>query len=112
MPISRSALFHTSSMALGRGIDAEIGQHRLDVAPLRFRLGMADVAHVQDEIGLHHLLQRGAEGRHQQCRQVGDEADGVGQDRARPLASFISRMVGSSVSNTWSLAETAAPVSG
>ena len=65
-----------------RRVDAEIGQHRLDVAPLRLGLGMADVAHVQDEVGLHHLLQRGAEGRDQRGRQVGDEADRVGQDDA------------------------------
>ena len=48
-----------------RGLDVETRQHRLDVAPLRLGLGMADVAHMQDQIGLHHLLQRGAEGRDQ-----------------------------------------------
>ena len=45
-------------------------------------LGMRDVAHVQDEIGLDHLFERGAEGGDQHGRQVGDEADGVGQDDA------------------------------
>ena len=33
---------------------------------------------VQDQIGLDHLFQRGAEGGDQRRRQVGDEADGVG----------------------------------
>ena len=95
--VQRSALFHTSSMRASAavGIDAEVGQHRLHVAALRLGLGVADVAHVQDEVGLDHLLQRGAEGRDQRGRQVGDEADGVGQDRcAGRSAACTSRMVG------------------
>src|ERR1700730_8490565 len=36
------------------GIDAELTQHRLDVALLRFRVLMRDVADVQDNVGLHH----------------------------------------------------------
>ena len=71
---------------------------------------MRDVAHVQDEVGLDHLLQRGAEGGDQRRRQIGDEADRVGQDDAPPARQRTSRMVGSSVANTWSLASTSAPV--
>ncbi len=47
---------------------------------LRLGVAMRDVAHMQDHVGLDHLLQRRAEGRDQHGRQVGDEADGIGQD--------------------------------
>ena len=35
---------------------------------------------MEDQIGLEHLLKRGAEGGHERRRQIGDEADSVGQD--------------------------------
>ena len=63
------------------GIDAELAQHSLDVVRLRLAVFVGDVAHVQDQVGLDHLLERGAEGGDQRGRQVGDEADRVGQDR-------------------------------
>ena len=47
------------------------------------RVGMGDVAHMHDQVGLDHLFQRGAEGGDQMGRQVGDEADRVG-DHAAP----------------------------
>ena len=43
---------------------------------------MRHVAHVQDDVGLDHLLQRGAERRHQHGRQIRDKADGIGQNDA------------------------------
>ena len=43
---------------------------------------MGDVAHMQHQIGLDHLLQRGAEGGDEHGRQIGDEAHRVGQDDA------------------------------
>ena len=39
---------------------------------------------MQDEVGLDHLLERGAEGGDQVGRQVGDEADRVGEDDLAP----------------------------
>ena len=77
-------MFHTSRIGLSaaRGVDAEPGEHALHVARLRVGLGVRDVAHVQDEVGLDHLLERGAEGGDQHGRQIGDEADRVGQDDA------------------------------
>ena len=42
---------------------------------------MGHVAHVQHQIRGAHLFQRGAEGGDQVGRQIGHEADGVGQDR-------------------------------
>ena len=54
---------------------------------------MRNVADMQQQIGLQHLFQCGAEGGDQLGRQVGDEADGVGDD-FRPDASFTRRMVG------------------
>ena len=54
-----------------------------------------------------HLFQRGAEGGDQRGRQVGDEADRVGQDGlAAAAAAACARMVGSSVANSMSLAST------
>ncbi len=63
-----------------RLVDAERFQHLLDVAALRLGILVRDVAHMQDHVGLDHLLQRGAERRDQHGRQIGNEADGVGQD--------------------------------
>ena len=61
-------------------VDPELSEDRLDVGRLRVAVLVRDVAHVQDHVGLDHLLERGAEGRHEHRRQVGDEADRVGQD--------------------------------
>ena len=49
---------------------------------MRLRLGLlvGHVAHVQDHVGLDHLFERRAERRDQHGRQIGDEADRVGQD--------------------------------
>ena len=66
-------------------IDAELAQHDLDVVQLRFGVAMRNVAHMQDHIGLDHLLERGAEGGDQHGRQVGDEADRIGEDHARAM---------------------------
>ena len=41
---------------------------------------MGDVADMQKDIGLDHVFQGGAESRHEHCRQIGDEADGIRQD--------------------------------
>ena len=65
--------------------DAELAQHVLDIMRLRLGIFVRHVAHVQDHVGLDHLFERGAERRHQHGRQVGDEADGVGQDDAQSL---------------------------
>ena len=52
------------------------------------RIGMGDVAHMHDQVGLQHLFEGGAEGGDQMGRQVGDEADRVGDHAAagRPAA--------------------------
>ena len=66
---------------------------------------------MQDDIGLDHLFQRGAEGRDQHGRQVGDEADRVGQDDfERRAAASTARSVGSSVANSMSADKTLACV--
>ena len=91
--LRRSALFHTSRIGASAAAASmpRLEQHRLHVAPLRLGLGMGDVAHVQDEVGLHHLLERGAEGRHQRGRQVGDEAHRVGEDDAPAARQLAPR---------------------
>ena len=63
-------------------IDAELPQDVLHVLQLRLGVFVRDVAHVQDHVGLDHLLQRGAECGDQHGRQIGNEADGIGQDDA------------------------------
>ena len=54
----------------------------------RSRVGMGDVADMHDQVGLDHLFQGGAEGGDQMGRQVGDEADRVGDHAVacRPAA--------------------------
>ena len=64
---------------IGR-LDAEVAQDLSDIMGLGLGVAMGDVADMEDQVGLDHLFQRGAEGRHQRGRQVRDEADGVGQD--------------------------------
>ena len=64
-----------------REIDANVAQHRFDVVSLRDRVGMRDVADVDQQIGRDHLLERRFERRDQLRRQFGHEADRVGQDR-------------------------------
>ena len=66
-------------------IDAELAQNVLDVVQLRLGVVVGNVAHVQDHVGLDHLLERGAERRDQHGRQIGNEADRVGQDDARAV---------------------------
>ena len=53
--------------------------------------GMGGVADRGDDIGLQHLFQGGAEGRHQFGRQVGDETDRVRQDHPRPAGSLTEQ---------------------
>ena len=53
-----------------------------DVAFLRVGLVMREIPHMQDQVGLQHLFERGAERGDQLRRQVGDKADRVGEDDA------------------------------
>ena len=98
---SRSILFQTSiSRADRSAVDAELAQHLLDVVRLRLGVLVRHVAHVQDDVGLDHLFQRGAERRHQHGRQIGDEADGIGQDDARCRAAARPRAASDRASQT------------
>jgi hypothetical protein len=106
---TRSSLFQTSICGTWR-LDAQRGQDVGHVGGLFGGFGVADVADMQDQVGLQHLFQRGAEGGDQLGRQVRDEAHGVGQDDLAPEGSTTPRIVGSSVANSMSLASTSAPV--
>ena len=85
---ARSALFRTSMHAL-RPIGIEVPSLTMPFstpstsACCAVAIGMGDVTHMQDDIGLRHLLQRGAEGGDQFGRQFADEPDCVRQDRRR-----------------------------
>ena len=82
----RSILFQTSITRVSVGcVDAEIGEDAFDILGLRRGVRVGDVAQMHDEVGLDHLLQRRAEGGDQVRRQVGDEADRVGQDHRRAV---------------------------
>ena len=66
-------------------IDAELAQDFFDVVQLRLGIFVRNVAHVQDDVGLDHLLERGAERRDQHGRQIGNKADRVGENDARAV---------------------------
>ena len=59
---------------------ADFRQHRVDRGDLLRRLRMADVHHMQQQVGLDHFLQRRLEGLHQAVRQFADETHRVGQE--------------------------------
>ena len=67
------------------GVHAEVGKDLLHILGLGGGIGVGNVPQMQDEVGLHHLLQRGAEGGHQMGRQIGNEADRVRQDDRRAM---------------------------
>ena len=83
---SRSALFHTSMMRSARAspIPSSVEDTR-HIGRLRLCFGMADIAHMQDQVGPDHLFQRGAESGDERCRKIGNEADRVGQDGLAPM---------------------------
>ena len=64
---------------LGR---ADFGQHAVDVLHALLIVGLGNVGHMEQYVGLGGFLQRGGEGGHQAVRQVAHEADGVGEDDA------------------------------
>ena len=80
----RSILFHTSSTRWPAAASSMPRSCSTASTSARWAVvsAMGDVAHVQDQVGADHLLQRGTEGGDQHGRQIGDEADGVGQDDA------------------------------
>src|SRR6185437_10171610 len=47
--------------ALHRLAEAEVAEHGMDVAALRLAVRVMRIAHMNDEIGLSHLFERGAE---------------------------------------------------
>ena len=86
----RSILFQTSisdrlSARCVLRIDAELAQNILDIGQLRFGVLVRHVADVQNNVGLDHFLERGAECGDQHGRQVGDETDRVGENDARAV---------------------------
>ena len=68
-------------------VGADLVQHALHFGHLLGVVRVGGVDHVQQQVGVDRLLQRGLEGVDQAVRQVADEADGVGQ---RDLAGRAS----------------------
>ena len=111
---SRSILFHTSiSAACRRSLRGSMPSWRSTFSTscnCASASLMRNVAHMQDHVGLDHLFERGAESRDQHGRQVGNEADRVGQDAcARHAAGRPRASVGSSVANSMSADSTLGP---
>ena len=52
-------------MRLPLAVDPDLAQHGGDVAGLGLGVGVRDIAHVQDQVGLDDLFQRRAECRDQ-----------------------------------------------
>ena len=97
---------------LGHPLGADLGQHLAHGRELSLGIGVAAVDDVQHQVGLGHLLQRGAEGLDQLVRQVPDEPDGVGQGVTRARRRCRARRtVGSRVANSAFSTSTPAPVS-
>ena len=70
--------------ALGGLFKAEIAQHPLHVFLLGVAVGVRGIAHVDDDVGLAHLLQGCLEGGHQLVRQVRNKSHRIGQDGGAP----------------------------
>ena len=95
-----SDLLRTASGAVGGADLLEDGVHR-GLALLHVLRGR--VHDVQEEVGLDHLLQRGAEGGHQRVGQLLDEADGVDQQHVRARRpARVGGSSGSRVMKSWS----------
>ena len=67
---------------MGGPIEPELGEDLLDVLALRLALRMGGVAHMHDEIGVEHVLERRAERGDQRSREVRNEADGIDEIEA------------------------------
>src|SRR4029078_5614281 len=65
--------------------DAELPENLFDIERLCFGVRVRHVAHVQDEVGLDDLFKCRAKRGNQHGRQIGNEADGVGQDDPQAL---------------------------
>ena len=59
---------------------SHIPKDRQYIRLLRFRVRMGGVADVNHDVGFHHFLEGGVKGVDQFMRQLGDEADCIGQD--------------------------------
>ena len=77
---SRSILFSAStrpwSTAARFPIRAGPSRRRI----LGLAVGMGDVAHMNDHVGLQHFFERGPKGRHQFVRQIRNETHRIGQN--------------------------------
>ena len=65
----------------------DLGEHALDRFDVPLAIGIGGVDDVQQQIGLHDFLERGAEGRDQAVRQAIDEADRVRQQDLRAVGA-------------------------
>ena len=66
-------------LAVG-GLDSDFLQDLVDGVELLLCVGMPDVEHVQEQVGVNRFLEGGFEGGDEIVRQIADEADGVGEE--------------------------------
>ena len=86
---SRSILFQTSMIGVVYPPSTPSSPSTFSTScGLRRVVRVGDVADVEDDVGVEHFFERGAEGGDQLGRQVGDEADGI---RQHDLAAMRQR---------------------
>ncbi len=83
----------TASILLNTGKNravgqVELGEDALDHVHLAFPIRMARIHHMNENVGVAGLLERGAEARYQMVGQLPDEADRIGHPRALTLAQL------------------------
>ena len=80
-PSSVSILF--SSRISGLPPAADLFQHLVNAVELLLGVRMADVQHVQEQVGMHRFFQRRLEAGDEIVRQVANKSDRVGQQHLR-----------------------------
>ncbi len=96
----------------GTSSGVDLRQHRADRVDRARRRPRRSRRRCGQQVGVDHLLERGAERLDELVRQAPHEADGVGQQHAsRRPGRCRRRTVGSRVENSWSCTSTPACVS-
>ena len=74
--------------AISFHLDMAAPEHAEHVFLLRGAVLMRNIAHMQDDISILDLFQRGAESRHEMRGKIGDEPDRIGKYRLLLVGQF------------------------
>ena len=69
----------------GGVLQTNLVQHLIHGLSQRLMIGMRNINHVQDQIGLEGLFECGMKGRHQGVRELADKSNGVAQEKLLTL---------------------------